>query len=271
VTDTLWSDVSEFQVPASNAYPYHFICFRSNDGTYEDHHFVQNIAWARGAVHAGKLWGFMVYYFYRPGVNGAGVLMSRVGKPDADMAVMIDVEGAGGQVSGNQSNAINAQHDQLGKWLGNPSRVVGYGNTSDLNALWPSKPRGLRIVVAAYGSNPGYPGKFAHQFTDRQNTAPFGPSDFNSADGMSASDLQKMYGFTQPKPPPPPAASNVHTFTGGETMWDVAHSRGYPTTAAWLAHEGNLDVNVGAALIGLDEKALAAIKPAAGTKWLTNQ
>src|SRR5262249_37206042 len=119
VTDTLWSDISEFQVPVTNAYPCHFLCLRSNDGTYQDHHFTQNIAWPRGAVHAGRLWGFMVYYFYRPGVNGARVLMSRVGHPDPDMAVMIDVESAGGQVAGNQSAAINAQHDELVKWLGN--------------------------------------------------------------------------------------------------------------------------------------------------------
>jgi len=270
MTDTLWSDISEFQVPVTNAYPYHFLCLRSNDGTYQDHHFTQNIAWARGAVHAGRMWGFMVYYFYRPGVNGARVLMSRVGHPDPDMAVMIDVESAGGQVAGNQSAAINAQHDELVKWLGNPGRVVGYGNPGDLNALWPTKPHGIRIVVAAYGSNPSYPGKFAHQFTDRQNVPPFGPSDFNSADGMTATDLQHMFGFTAPKPPPPPPPSNVHTFDGTQTILEVAKSRNYGSAAAWLTHEVKLDSNVGQALIGLGEAGLGGIVPAAGTKWLTN-
>src|SRR5215472_6264265 len=57
MVDTLWSDVSEFQVRASNAYPYHFLCFRSNDGSHLDSNFDANIAWARGAVHAGRLWG----------------------------------------------------------------------------------------------------------------------------------------------------------------------------------------------------------------------
>jgi hypothetical protein len=269
MTDTLWSDISEFQVPASNSYPYHFLCFRSNDGTYQDHHFTQNIAWARGAVASGRLWGFMVYYFYRPTVNGAGVLMGRVGHPDAAMAVMIDVENANGQVTGNQSAGINAQHTQLAKWLGGASRVVGYGNPGDLNTLWPQKPAGLRLVVADYGANPSYPGKYAHQFTDRQNTPPFGPSDFNSADGMSATDLQKMYGFVSPKPPPPPPSSNVHTFNGTQTILDVARSRNYATAAAWLAHEARLDANVGGALLGLDEKRLETIVPPAGTKWLT--
>jgi hypothetical protein len=270
MTDTLWSDISEFQVPVNNSYPYHFLCIRSNDGSYQDHHFVQNIAWCRSAVSSGRMWGFMVYYFYRPGFDGAKLLMSRVGHPDKHMAVMIDVESANGQVTGNQSGAINAQHDELVKWLGRSGSVVGYGNTSDLNALWPTKPRGIKLVIAAYGSNPSYPGKYAHQFTDRQNTAPFGPSDFNSADGMSASDLQKMYGFESPPPPPPPPSSNVHTFDGTQSIGDVASSRNYSSSAAWLAHECVLDQNVGQALLALDELQLAATVPPAGTKWLTN-
>ena len=270
MTDTLWSDISHFQVPVNNAYPYHFLCIRSNDGTFLDRNFDRNIAWCRGALSSGRMWGYMVYYFYRPGVNGAHVLMSRVGHPDPHMAVMIDVESAGGQVSGNQSRAINAQHDELAKWLGSPSRVVGYGNVSDLNALWPDKPRGMRLVVAAYGSNPSYPGKFAHQFTDKQPTAPFGPSDFNSADGMSAADLQHMFGFVTAGPAKPPPPSNVHTFDGKQTIGDVAKSRNYASAAAWLAHESNLDTNVGTALLHLDEPVLAAIVPPAGTKWLTN-
>ena len=32
--------------------------------------------------------------------------------------------------------------------------------------LWPNKPPGLRLVIAAYGHNPPYPGKVAHQYTD---------------------------------------------------------------------------------------------------------
>jgi hypothetical protein len=228
VTDTLWSDISEFQVPVSDAYPYRFLCLRSNDGSYQDHHFTQNIAWARAAVKTGRLWGFMVYYFYRPGVNGAQVLMGRVGKPDPQMTVMIDVESDSGRVSGNQSAAVNAQHDELARWLGSPKRVTGYGNVSDLNALWPSKPPGLRIVVAAYGSNPGYPGKFAHQFTDSAHTAPFGPSDLNSADGMSQADLQDMFGLAPPQPSGPVRhvvpKGNTQTMRGmlAPRNWSVA-------------------------------------------------
>lgn len=51
----------------------------------------------------------------------------------------------------------------------------------------PTKPAGVRLVVAAYGSNPGYPGTLGHQFTngviDALEIPPFGFADVNSADG----------------------------------------------------------------------------------------
>ena len=204
MTDTLWSDVSEFQRTVTSDYPHSMLCIRSNDGTHLDRNFDANYAWCKSNRASGKLFAFMVYYFYRPGVDGAHILMGRCGKPDPRMTVMIDVESAGGQVSGNQSPAINHQFGELAAWLGDKRRVVGYGNVSDLNALWPSKPPGIRIVVAAYGSNPSYPGKFAHQFTDHAATPPFGPSDFNSADGMSPDDLLTMWGFAGTHPAPGP-------------------------------------------------------------------
>jgi len=208
MVDTLWSDVSEFQVGVSNAYPHAFFALRSHDGHHNDAQFMHNVTWANQRVKSGKLWGYIVYYFYRPGVDGAASLKSRIGpKPNPKMVAMIDVESAGGQVHGNQSEQINREYHELASWLGDKRRVIGYGNVSDLNALWPHKPPGIRLIVAAYGSNPGYPGKFAHQFTDHANTPPFGPSDLNSADGMSAHDLQRMFGMTSASKPPKPPAS----------------------------------------------------------------
>jgi hypothetical protein len=204
MTDTIWSDVSEFQVGVNNNYPYHFFCLRSHDGAHNDSQFLHNVTWANNSVKSGRLWGYAVYYFYRPGFNGAASLKNRIGPhPNSKMVVMIDVESAGGQVHGNQSAQVNDEFHALAAYLGDRKRVIGYGNVSDLNALWPSKPNGIRLVVAAYGSNPGYPGKFAHQFTDHANTPPFGPSDLNSADGMSKNDLMKMYGMAAPVPQPP--------------------------------------------------------------------
>ena len=204
MTDTLWADISEWQVPVNDSYPYSFLCIRSNDGSHIDNNIKANLSWCKSRCASGKLWGFMVYYFYRPGVDGAKILMAQVGTPDPRMTVMIDVEGDGGQVSGNQSAAVNAQYNELASWLGDARRVVGYGNTSDLNSLWPSKPSGIRLVIAAYGSNPGYPGKYAHQYTDSGACAPFGTCDMNSADGMDQRDLEAMYGFSGSAAPLPP-------------------------------------------------------------------
>jgi len=205
MTDTLWSDVSEFQTGVNNSYPYHVFCLRSHDGPHNDSQFMHNVTWANNAVASGKLAMYYVYYFYRPGFDGAASFKARIGpKPNPHMAAMIDMESAGGQVHGDQSPQANREFNELAAYLGDKRRVIGYGNTSDLNALWPHKPAGIRLVIAAYGSNPPYPGKFAHQFTDHANTPPFGPSDLNSADGMSVHDLQVMHGMVGAAPPPAP-------------------------------------------------------------------
>jgi hypothetical protein len=196
VTDTQWADVSEFQVVVTDAYPWEFFCYRSNDGNHLDAHFAANRAWADAAVASGKIFGYLVYYFYRPGVDGAAILRSLVGTPNPRMAVMIDVESDGGNVSGDQSAQINDQYSALSLWLGDPRRVVGYGNVGDLNALWRSKPAALRFVVADYSGTPSYPGMFAHQFADNVPTAPFGPCDADRAYGMAVTDLETMFGFT---------------------------------------------------------------------------
>jgi peptidoglycan hydrolase-like protein with peptidoglycan-binding domain len=215
MTDTQWADISEWQAPVNDSYPFNFICIRSNDGNHVDKNIAANLSWCKSRRSSGKLWGFIVYYFYRPGVDGAKILMNQVGTPDPRMTAMIDVEGASGQVSGNQSSAINAQFNELASWLGDPRRVVGYGNTSDLGSLWPTKPSGIRLVIAAYGSNPSYPGKFAHQYTETGTCVPFGTCDLNSADGMSQQDLENMFGFSgsaAPVTPAPPATTSAPAF-----------------------------------------------------------
>jgi len=214
MTDTQWADISEFQIQVSDSYPYNFICIRSNDGNHIDKNIQANLAWCKSRRASGKLWGFIVYYFYRPGIDGAKNLIAQVGTPDPRMVAMIDVESAGGQVSGNQSAAINAQFNELSSWLGDPRRVIGYGNASDLGTLWPAKPSGIRLVIAAYGSKPSYQGMFGHQYTDRGPCVPFGTCDMNSADGMSQQDLMNMFGFSGSAPVTPshPATATAPAF-----------------------------------------------------------
>lgn len=220
--DTMFADVSEFQTVVDDTYPYRAISIRSNDGTYRDHNFAANQAWCRRAADDGRLALFYVYFVWRPGIDNIGVLKSMVGDPHPKMVVEIDIESWGGQITGDQSAFLNATHDTIAAWLGDPRRVAAYGNTGDLNSLWPSKPAGMAVRLAAYGSNPGYPGKIAHQYTDGtgfggglpEGAPPFGNCDMNSADGFTATALAAACGIDSTPPPPP-------TPVGGLSMADA--------------------------------------------------
>jgi len=84
------------------------------------------------------------------------------------------------------------------------AKVIGYGDAGDLNSVWPRKPPGVRLVVAACGNNPPYPGKVAHQYTDgcgyggglTEGAPPFGRRDMNSADGLTAVEFARACGVT---------------------------------------------------------------------------
>ena len=45
MADTLYADVSEWQVGVNDSYPYPVLCIRSNDGTYRDRRWVNNYGW----------------------------------------------------------------------------------------------------------------------------------------------------------------------------------------------------------------------------------
>lgn len=213
--DTVYADVSEWQTPVTDAYPYRVLCIRSNDGTHRDLNWAANHGWCKRAADAGRLAFFIVYFVYRPGVDAVGVLKSMVGDPHPKMAVMVDVESWEGQIRGDQSGGINATVDQVAAWLGDRRRVIGYGNRGDLDNLWPNKPDGMRLVVAGYGSNPDYPGKIAHQYTNGEGfggglpegAAPWAKCDMNSADGYTATAFAAALGITTAAPPPAPPAS----------------------------------------------------------------
>jgi hypothetical protein len=202
--DTLYADVSEWQVGVNDTYPYSVLCIRSNDGTYRDRQWVNNYGWCLRNVDTGRLIFFIVHFVWRPNWRETvDTFKSQVRIPHPRMAVMIDVESWDGQISGDQSAGINAAYDAVGAYVGSPAKVIGYGNVGDLNRLWPTKPPGIRLVVAAYGSNPPYPGKVAHQYTDGlgyggglpEGVPPFGRSDMNSADGLTAQQFAQSCGI----------------------------------------------------------------------------
>lgn len=205
--DTLWSDVSEWQVPVDDSYPYQVLAIRSNDGTYRDNHFSENYQWACRALDSGRLAILIIYLVYRPNwQDDLATLKSVVGTPHPGTVFMLDVESWGAQIGGDNSDAINRLYWGVCDWLGTSEqsgtrRVLGYGNANDINTLWPTRPAGLGLVIAAYGANPDYPGKIAHQFTDGVYggpiwVPPFGDADVNSADGLDITALQAAFGLT---------------------------------------------------------------------------
>ncbi|MFL0240758.1 M23 family metallopeptidase [Mycobacterium sp. SMC-17] len=206
LTDTIYADVSEHQVAVDDSYPYRVIAIRSNDGDYRDLNWDQNYDWCRRKCDEGALDFFIVYFVWYPNWEvGVATIKDMVSEPHPRMAVMIDVESWEGKITGDQSEGLNAAYWNLAQWLGDPRRVIGYGTAGDLNSLWPDRPGGLGIVLAAWGFNPDYPGKIAHQYTDNHGygngdslpngSLPFGPCDMNSADGRNPAEFAAACGI----------------------------------------------------------------------------
>jgi LysM domain-containing protein len=237
MSDTLFADVSEFQVPVNDTYPYRFLSIRSNDGTYRDKNFAANLAWCKSAVSRGRLDGFLVYFVWHPNwQDGVNTLKAVVGTPHPKMAVMIDVESWSGKITGNQSGGINAARESLIAWLGgNRNRVIGYANAGDFGALWPTR-GDCKVILANYSNNPAFPGKIAHQFSDCFAVPPFGHCDINSADGYTSAQFAAALGLggtSAPVAPEPETSQRVYTVIAGDTLSGIADR--YGTTYQRLA------------------------------------
>ena len=188
MADTLYADVSEWQVGVNDTYPYPVLCIRSNDGTHRDRRWVNNYGWCLRSAGSGRLTFFIVYFVWRPNWRQTvDTFKDMVGTPHPKMAVMLDVESWEGQIRGNRSADINATHEAVGAFVGSTAKVIGYGNVGDLNRLWPDKPPGIRLVVAGYGHNPPYPGKVAHQYTNGEGYGGgFGGGAYREGNGVSS-------------------------------------------------------------------------------------
>jgi hypothetical protein len=230
VVDTLWADVSEWQVPVNDEYFHPVICIRSNDGTYRDKNWHANYSWTKSAVDRGKLAFFQVYFVWHENWwDGVAVLKEHVGHPHPNMAIMLDVESWGGDITGNQSEGINAAFEDLAAWLGDRRRVIGYGNQGDLDSLWPQRPPGCRLIVAKYSTTrPDYPGQIGHQYTDGsgygtgpQGAPPFGNCDMNWAYGLSPEQFAAELGIGAHVVTPVEKVLNYdHNIVGQETGYN---------------------------------------------------
>lgn len=206
MTDTIFADVSEFQAPVNDSYPYPVLSIRSNDGTYRDGKFAANYAWMRRNLDSGRLVFGIVYCYCRTNwldtANTLKDMINRNGGLHPRVALMLDVE-SGGNPGGDGSDWINRTYWNLADWCGDPKRVIAYANAGDFNSMWRTRPDGLRIIGAGYGRNPNLPGQVAHQYTDGngyggglpEGCPPFGNCDMNSADGLSAQDFAAACGI----------------------------------------------------------------------------
>ncbi|BDE11268.1 MULTISPECIES: hypothetical protein [Mycobacterium] len=207
MTDTLFADVSEYQVPVDDSYPYQVLSIRVSDGTYVDHNFARNYAWMRTALDSGRLAFGIVYTYVRPNWQAtADTVRSAIdaqGGLHPRVALMLDVE-SGGNPAGDGSGWINPLYWNLADYAGSAARIIGYANAYDFYNMWRVRPDGLRLVAAGYGSNPNLPGQVAHQYTDGsgyspnlpQGALPFGRCDMNSADGLTPQQFAAACGIT---------------------------------------------------------------------------
>lgn len=215
--DTLFCDISSYQKFVNSLYPYWFIAIRANDGTYADPNFRDNFAWCISAVHGKRLVGYLVYFVWEENWQATiATLKAQIGaKHHRRMALMIDIERWNGKITGNHSTEIRATRADLIAWLfslrpdwqrsfvfrrwfmrQDHKRVVIYGNAGDLNTIAPGIHK-ASVVLAAYGSNPPFPNKLAHQFTSSGNVPPFGtPVDVNSADGLTTRQFARKLGLS---------------------------------------------------------------------------
>lgn len=247
MTDTLWTDTSQFQRVPDDSYPYRVISLRSNDGGYHDPIFHLSHEWAVSALNRGTLDIEIVYAVYRPdNGNWATTLMNNL-TPHPRLAVMPDVESWNGAIIGDHSDDINAGVERLAAWAGGLERVLGYANPTDYANLWPRRALAPKHeIVAAYGWNPKLPDQLVHQFTDAANVPPFGgPVDLNSADGYDIPALLAALGMSQnptPIPPPVPPTLTPPPFPLPSGWWFGWEAGPVQSVSGYHGHRGDLAV-----------------------------
>lgn len=225
----MWPDFSEFnKAPVSTELPdrFRFAAFRVCDGTYRDQLFPASFANAQTMTASGRLRGYIAYAVFPPSTSSASrqetfvTITTSIGfKHRPHMALMLDVESWRGKITGSRAREINELRAALIGWLNglrpagqrrpilrrwyrrqDRRRVVIYGNAGDLNTIYPRRLRWGKpwVVLANYSSNPPYPRKLAHQFTDHYRIgAPWGFVDMNAADGLTVDQVARRLGLAR--------------------------------------------------------------------------
>jgi D-alanyl-D-alanine carboxypeptidase len=203
---TKWGDYSQYQKAfIDDSYPYRVVCFRSSvaDESFRDAgsstgyagtdtKFLENMRRAKDMVKRGRLDKIIAYHFWVPGADNWGAFHKAVeasGGMFPELACMLDVEDAPGKwnVQGDQTPGVKDWVAKAEAYFVNKQAVSIYlnfrANASLLVGITDIELRGCKLIVPGYHPPPPYtpPGivPFAHQYTDKENTPPFGRSDMN--------------------------------------------------------------------------------------------
>jgi hypothetical protein len=156
-SSTFFADISEFQPVITSAYPHPMVSLRADSGWRADNHIAAN--WAHCKSNS-KIQVVLAYVVFIPGqLNSVLARLKNTfgSKAPAKLALMIDMEsGAGFAGPGNHSAEANQWVAAFAKWAGNSKKVIGYANGYDWRTNWPSRPSGMKMITASYGTtNPG--------------------------------------------------------------------------------------------------------------------
>ena len=168
------------------------MAFRASIAGTLDTKFLENMRRAKSRVHQGKLKKIIAYHFWVPGDDNWGTFKKALdtsGGVFPELAFMIDVEDGGTKwnIRGDQSDGVNRFIEQGMEYFGNQQAASGYINFVVNASLWTRIPKGLKLIVPSYHDpnkqpyTPGGISYFGHQYTDREDTTPFGSSDMNQS------------------------------------------------------------------------------------------
>ncbi len=273
-------DVSEFQHPLDQSYQRDFVIFRVTFGAhYLDPNFLANANAVKRLYDSGKVAGALLYTVYTAAPVKAQfeATWDAIGPtiPDWLTGIMLDVEtwrGKSYELSGDHSTRINQLYGLHAHRMGSWASVIAYGNSGDLQELYPGRDRRCRVIVASYGSQLAYKrvrGAIGQQYSDGQQkwsvprlggkalpraSKPFGRCDHNVFPGVpDGKALVKMlrpaqlaHAARHPKPPvvapirrraaPHPATPHYNPKHGDSLVsTDGAH-------ALFLKNDGTLEI-----------------------------
>ena len=260
---TKWGDYSQYQKAyVDDTYPYRVICFRASvaDNTFRDPgsptgyagtdtKWLENMRRARDMVARGRLDKIIAYHFWVPGADNWGAFQQALddaGGLFPELACMLDVEDGGdkwmvarrpdtrrqglGQATPRTTSRTSRQCRIYLNFRSNASLLVGI---TDIEL------RGCKLIVPGYHDPPPYtpPGivPFGHQYTDKENTPPFGSTDMNQTNLTLPSYLEAwgVNGGAAPAPQPEPELPPT-TETGLEL---ICRSSSWPERrTSWRKH-----------------------------------